>query len=134
MPLPHLPTPTACRKLQISTEVSGKGTRIEKYARKNCSRNGETLFLITGTSKVKFLRKSDRQGKIKAAKGMEPLQWFHNNVDVNKNLGPKIAIPNSMWTVGCCLNLKKNKVVGVFGVMGDNSLNQQLLNEFMMSE
>ena len=39
-----------------------------------------------------------------------------------------------MWTVGCCLNLKKNKVVGAFGVMGDNSLDQQLLNEFMMSE
>ena len=65
---------------------------------------------------------------------MKPLQWFHNKVDVNKNLGPKIAIPNSMWTVGCCLNLKKNKVVGAFGVMGDNSLDQQLLNEFMMSE
>ena len=39
-----------------------------------------------------------------------------------------------MWTVGCFLNLKKNKVVGAFGVMGDNSLDQQLLNEFMMSE
>ena len=108
--------------------------RIEKYARKTCSPNGGTLFLITGTSKVKFFRKRDRQGKIKAPKGMELLQWFHNNVDVNKNLGPKIAIPNSMWTVGCCLNLKKNKVVGAFGVMGDNSLDQQLLNEFMMSE
>ena len=96
--------------------------RIEKYARKTCSPNGGTLFLITDTSKVKFFRKRDRQGKIKALKEMKPLQWFHNKVDVNKNLGPKIAIPNSMWTVGCCLNLKKNKVVGAFGVMGDNSL------------
>nr|XP_058970216.1 uncharacterized protein LOC131796640 isoform X2 [Pocillopora verrucosa] len=108
--------------------------RIEKYARKNCSQEGGTLFLITGTSKVKFLQKHDRHGKIIAAKGMEHLQWFHNNVDVNKNLGPKIAIPNSMWTVGCCLNLNTNQVVGAFGVMGDNSLDKKPLNEFMMSQ
>ena len=39
-----------------------------------------------------------------------------------------------MWTVGCCLNLNTNQVVGAFGVMGDNSLDKKPLNKFMMSQ
>ena len=58
------------------------------------------------------------------------MEGFHGNVDVHQ----KIAIPNSMWTVGCCLNLNTNQVVGAFGVMGDNSLDKKPLNKFMMSQ
>ena len=101
--------------------------KIKIYARKTCSQNGGTLYLITGTSKVKFVWTLYGQGQIIGSE--EPLQWFHNNADVND----RIAIPNSMWTVGCCLNLNTNQVVGAFGVMGDNSINKKRLNKFMMS-
>ena len=56
------------------------------------------------------------------------MRWFHDDVDVNQ----KIAIPNSMWTVGCCLNLD-NEVVGAFGVMGHNSFQNRILNVVLMS-
>ena len=97
--------------------------RIE-YAPQTCSPKGGTLFLITGTSSVTFARKINHLGD-RIVKSVEPLWWFHDDVDVNQ----KIATPNSMWTVGCCLNLN-NKVVGAFGVMGYNSLNE---NEILMS-
>ena len=100
--------------------------KIKIYARKTCSQNGGTLYLITGTSKVKFVWTLYGQGQITGSE--EPLQWFHNNADVND----RIAIPNSMWTVGCCLN-SNDEVVGAFGVMGDNSINKKRLNKFMMS-
>ena len=35
-------------------------------------------------------------------KSVKPMEWFHDNVNIYPALGPKIAIPNSMWTVGCC--------------------------------
>ena len=106
--------------------------RIGKYAREICSPHGGTLYLITGTSLVKFTPKFIR-GRGRLYKGVEPPCWFHDNVDVNKELGPKIVIPNSMWTVGCCFNLITNHVVGAFGVMGDNSFNKKVLNNFLMS-
>ena len=98
--------------------------KIKIYARKTCSQNGGTLYLITGTSKVKF---DYIYGQDKITWSKKPLQWFHNNAVFND----RIAIPNSMWTVGCCW--KDNYgVVGAFGVMGDNS-NKKRLNKFMMS-
>ena len=101
--------------------------RIGKYARETCSPKGGTLFLITGTSSVTFAQKSNYLGDT-IVKRVEPLWWFHDDVDVNQ----KIAIPNSMWTVGCCLNLN-DKVVGAFGVMGYNSFNKKFLNGILMS-
>ena len=101
--------------------------RIGKYARKTCSPKGGTLFLITGTSSVTFARKMNDPDDIIVGR-LEPLWWFHDDVDVNQ----KIAIPNSMWTVGCCLNLN-DKVVGAFGVMGYNAFNKKILNEILMS-
>ena len=69
--------------------------RIGKYARKSCSPKGGTLFLITGTSKVKFIQKSTStmrfQGEKRVVTKVEPLLGFHDNEGVNK-----IAIPNSM--------------------------------------
>ena len=103
--------------------------KIDKYARRVCSPNGGTLYLITGTSSVQFDEELDHQGEKKITALAKPQQLFHYNVDAKK----KIAIPNSMWTVGCCLNLNTNQVVGAFGVMGDNSLGKKLLNEFIMS-
>ena len=108
-------------------------TKIVQYAQHYCAPNDGTLYLITGTSQVKFEEILSLENEIIGVDKSVPLmEEFHDNVDKFPKLGPKIAIPNSMWTVGCCLNLKTNEVVGAFGVMGGNSLNQQLLNEFMM--
>ena len=104
-------------------------TKIVQYAQHYCGPSGGTLYLITGTSQVKFEEILGPENEIIGVnKSVPPMEGFHDNVDKFH----KIAIPNSMWTVGCCLNLKTKEVVGAFGVMGGNSLNQQLLNEFMM--
>ena len=107
-------------------------TKIVQYAQHYCAPSGGTLYLITGTSQVKFEEMLNLQKEITwVHKSVQPMKVFHDRVDKIPKLVPKIAIPNSMWTVGCCLNLN-NEVMGAFGVMGGNSLNQQLLNEFMM--
>ena len=109
-------------------------TKIVQYAQHYCGPSGGTLYLITGTSRVKFEEILGPENEIIGVRdeSVPPMEGFHENVNKYPKLGPKIAIPNSMWTVGCCLNLKTNEVVGAFGVMGGNYLNQQLLNEFMM--
>ena len=105
--------------------------KIGKYAQDYCAPIGGTLYLITGTSQVKFDEKLNVQGEITGVdKSVDKMELFHGNVDAHQ----KIEIPNSMWTVGCCLNLNTNQVVGAFGVMGDNSLGKKLLNKLMMSE
>ena len=107
-------------------------TKIVQYAQHYCGPSGGTLYLITGTSQVKFKEILSSQNEITGVGGsVKPMEWFHEDVDKFSKPRPKIAIPNSMWTVGCCLGLN-NKVVGAFGVMGGNYLNQQLLNEYMM--
>ena len=107
-------------------------TKIVQYAQHYCAPSGGTLYLITGTSKVKFKETLSPLNEITGVdKSVQPMEAFHDDVDTYPQHGPKILIPNSMWTVGCCLGLN-NEVMGAFGVMGGNSLNQQLLNEFMM--
>ena len=92
--------------------------KIKKYAQQTSSSEDGTLFLITGISSVTFSKTGSHPVKT-IVKRVEPLRWFHD-VDVNQ----KIAIPNSMWTVGCCLNLD-NEVVGAFGVMGYNAFSKK---------
>ena len=105
--------------------------KIGIYAQDYCAPIGGTLYLIRGTSQVKFDEKRNLQGEITGVdKSVDKMELFHGNVDAHQ----KIEIPNSMWTVGCCLNLNTNQVVGAFGVMGDNSLNKKPLNKFMMSQ
>ncbi|XP_022782291.1 uncharacterized protein LOC111323239 [Stylophora pistillata] len=120
---------------QIANFNKGQWKKYEKkivnYASSVCSPNSGTLYLITGTSQVQFGAKLNPQGEIIGVDTkVKPMGLFHDNVDINPKLGSKIAIPNSMWTVGCCWNAK-NGVVGAFGVMGTNSLNKPL-NKFMM--
>lgn len=106
-------------------------TKINNYASSVCAPKSGTLYLITGTSQVKFDAKLDPQGKITGAvTSVQSMAAFHDNVDKNPKLGPKIAIPNSMWTVGCCLSAT-NVVVGAFGVMGTNALDKPL-NVYLM--
>ena len=100
--------------------------KIKKYAQQTCSSEDGTLFLITGISSVTFSRTGSHPVTT-IVKRVEPLRWFHDDVDVNQ----KIAIPNSMWTVGCCLNLD-NEVVGAFGVMGNNAFQKRTLHVVLM--
>lgn len=105
--------------------------KIVKYAQDCCASNIGTLYLITGTSQVKFDGILNLQGKITwVDKSVKPMEWFHDNVNIYPKLGPKITIPNSTWTVGCCWNHIYG-VEGAFGVMGNNSFNPTL-NERMM--
>ena len=107
-------------------------TKIVQYAQHYCAPSGGTLYLITGTSQVKVKETLSPLNEITGVdKSVQPMEAFHDDVNTYPQHGPKILIPNSMWTVGCCLGLN-NEVMGAFGVMGGNSLNQQLLNEFMM--
>lgn len=98
--------------------------KIVKYAQDCCASNIGTLYLITGTSQFKFDEILNLQDKMTGVdKSVQPMEWVHDNVDICPALGPEIAIPNSIWTVGCCWK--------EFGVMGDNSF-KPFLNEFMM--
>lgn len=96
-----------------------------------CAPKGGTLYLSTGTSQFKFEEILNLQDKMTGVdKSVQPMEWVHDNVDICPALGPKIAIPNSTWTVGCCWNHIYG-VEGAFGVMGNNSFNPSL-NERMM--
>ena len=85
--------------------------RIRVYAQNTCTQapaNG-VLFLITGTAFVHIQN--------------NPLQV--NPVPINvlpaAQNNPGIAIPNSMWTAGCCVLPNGN--AQSFAVMGNNVLN-----------
>ena len=83
--------------------------RIRQYATRECSPNGGDLYLITGISEVLLQEKAP--GKLEAIQN--PL----------KNLGagtaPKVSIPRSMWTAGCCIAPSRG-VLGAFAVIGNN--------------
>jgi DNA/RNA endonuclease G (NUC1) len=86
--------------------------RVRKFALENCQLAQGDLFLLTGSSEVII-------GNTAVKK---PLKYFP--VD-NANHQANIAIPNSMWTAGCCL---VNTVVhGAFAAIGNNNqLNNQM--------
>lgn len=44
---------------------------------------------------------------------------------------PRIVIPNSMWTAGCCVSVIGQKVRGSFAVIGNNHPDKQ---EIVMTE
>ena len=90
--------------------------RIKKYAQKVCAPQGGTLYLITGIS----------EGHLQVVGGtvqavQQPMNPFPNVPSIPQN----IAIPNSMWTVGCCE--AKGKVIGALAVIGNNLLPPNIL-------
>lgn len=73
-------------------------SRIRRYAKETCTAGpfpGD-LFLLTGTS---FARIGKLNGKIELIKYLK-----------------EIAIPNSLWTAGCCV--RKKGIAESFAVMG----------------
>ena len=101
---------------------------IREYAKSECSPKGGDLYLITGISEVSLQEKA---GKLEAIQKI-PL----------KNLGagnaPKVSIPGSMWTAGCCI-VPSIGAVESFAVIGNNlkttkvkSLNMNTLQDFLL--
>lgn len=72
--------------------------RIRNYAVNDCASG--TLYLLTGTSFVRI----------------QPGRYFHFQIQHLDGNTP-IAIPNSMWTAGCCVHVHNTKG---FAVIGNN--------------
>jgi len=78
--------------------------KVRKFAEDECSPQGGNLFLLTGTSGA--VRKQDGTAK------NEKYQYLGQYPDT------PIAIPNSMWTAGCCI--ANGQVMGGFAAFGNN--------------
>ena len=74
--------------------------RVRMFAKDVCRLASGDLYLLTGTSQA--VRKQDGTAK------NEQYQVF----------GQAIAIPNSMWTAGCCI--VNGEVLGGFAAIGNN--------------
>ena len=92
--------------------------KIRNYASQTCGKNGGDLFLITGISEAHIERNID--GALSAVK---------KNLKFMKPSGGNIAIPNSMWTAGCCIVPSKG-AVGAFAVIGNNLYSKKAINTF----
>lgn len=81
-------------------------SRIRRYAKETCTAGQFPwdLFLWTGTS---FARIGKLNGKIKLISPWVPFKYLK-----------EIAIPNSLWTAGCCVRQKG--ISESFAVMGNN--------------
>ena len=86
-------------------------SRIVKYAQ-TCAHQGGTIYLITGISEVRV----SQAGATVTAATLPMSQSFPSHVP---SITQKIAIPNSMWTAGCCVKAAGN-VLGAFAVIGNN--------------
>ena len=83
------------------------------------------ILIITGISEAKLQMD---QNDVKAER--QPIGWFPNDPKFFMYT-PKIAIPNSMWTVGCCrTETTPKQVLGAFAVIGNNV---PLIDEILMS-
>lgn len=106
--------------------------KIRKYAKDQCASKGGTLYLITGTSQAGLQQVPDpNTGNLEIKPNFKiATEEFPN--DPNYKGSVKIAIPNSMWTVGCCLDAtgKVPVVLGTFAVMGNNVMEK---DEILMS-
>ena len=95
--------------------------KIRNYASQKCGKNGGDLFLITGISEAHI--KKNEHGALDAVK---------KNLKFMKPSGDKIAIPNSMWTAGCCIVPFKG-AVGAFAVIGNNLYSKTATNMFQVT-
>lgn len=82
--------------------------RIRQFARNECAERGGSLYLITGTSPAHLLG----QGGPVQRQSMDTLPS-------QPGTQPYLSIPNSMWTVGCCVS-PGGVVLGAFAVIGNN--------------
>lgn len=97
---------------QYATFNTGEWSQYEKrirdYAQYKCSKNGGDLYLLTGISEMRMTWPS--KDKIRGT-----VEQLHKMPEP-----PKIVIPNSMWTAGCCVTVNGQHVLGSFAVIGNN--------------
>ena len=102
---------------QYGTFNSGQWAKYEKrirnYANKKCSAKQANLYLLTGISKVTIQR-----GQGNLIKALKP-----RGQPKRMRKLPKIVIPKSMWTAGCCV--RGRRVFGSFAVIGNNVPNKE---------
>lgn len=67
------------------------------------------LYLLTGTS-FAHIQRHDRNGRLPPP-DQPNIEWFNQK-------DPTIAIPNSLWTAGCCV--RPDNSAKSFAVMGNN--------------
>ena len=82
--------------------------RIRQFAKDQCAALGGSLYLITGTSEAHLLG----QGGPVQRQSMDTLPSQPGTQSY-------LSIPNSMWTVGCCVG-PGGLVLGAFAVIGNN--------------
>lgn len=101
---------------QYGTFNSGQWAKYEKkirdYAKNNCSTKQADLYLLTGISEVTI-----RQGHGNSIKTLKPRRQ-----PKRMSKPPKVVIPSSMWTAGCCV--RGTTVFGSFAVIGNNVPNK----------
>ncbi|XP_031560026.1 uncharacterized protein LOC116296184 [Actinia tenebrosa] len=105
---------------QYAAFNSGPWSRYEDKVRKFggvCRQYGGDLYLLTGTSEAVY---TPGQPALQ-----QPLKYFPNN---NPNNGRNIAIPNSMWTAGCCIQ-QNGGIAGGFAAIGNNVQLNPTLNQ-----
>ena len=91
-----------------SGQWSAYENKIRKYGKKKCAKSEGDLYLLTGISDRRILCKNE--------KGI--CDGIPVGTPMRMPVDPKIVIPNSMWTAGCCVSGKK--VLGSFAVIGNN--------------
>ena len=92
--------------------------KIRNYASQTCSTDSGDLFLITGISEAHIEQNEDGA-----------LYAVQKDLKFMKLFGDNIAIPNSMWTAGCCIVLEEG-AVGAFAVIGNNLYSKTATNMF----
>lgn len=80
---------------------------VRKFAKDGCSFTNGDLYLLTGTSEAVL----KQGGAVK-----QELKFFPKN---QPNEKANIAIPNSMWTAGCCI-IRGAGAFGGFAAIGNN--------------
>ena len=102
---------------QYGTFNSGQWAKYEKkirnYATNKCSAKKADLYLLTGISEVTIQQGHGNSIKTLKLRG-QPKRMLKP---------PKVVIPNSMWTAGCCV--RGTNVFGSFAVIGNNVSNKE---------
>lgn len=99
--------------------------KVREFA-KLCHSLGGDLYLLTGISEAEITQNGNQ---VTGAK--KDLKYFPVN---DKNTGVNIAIPNSMWTAGCCISRTNGVAAGGFAVIGNNVQVNPKMNHLKVEE
>lgn len=97
--------------------------KVRDYAQETCRTNIGDLYLLTGISRIRMEFAGFPPQKVSVFRA---LRYMPEE--------PNIAIPNSMWTAGCCVSTgTSNKVYGAFAVIGNNDFMKENIHMTKMT-